>query len=65
MDTSGIANDSLLGANMVKAALKMQAQNTATLLDSIPKPQQSMASEPAPASPDPASRLGQHIDVKA
>ena len=67
MDTSGIASESILGAQMVKKALDMQASNTAQLLNAVPKPKQvqGMASASAPVAPDPSSRLGQNIDVKA
>jgi len=70
MDTSGIAGDSMLGAQMMKMALDMQASNTAQLLNSVPKPQQQQAmasapATPAPAAPDSDSRLGRNIDVTA
>ena len=67
MDTSGIASDSMLGAQMVKKALDIQASNTAQLINAVPKPPQAgaVASQPAPVAPDPDSRLGQNIDVKA
>ncbi|GAB6040758.1 putative motility protein [Endothiovibrio diazotrophicus] len=67
MDTSGIASDSMLGAQMVKMALDIQASNVAQLLDAVPKPPQAgaVASQPEPVAPDPSSRLGQNIDVRA
>ncbi len=64
MDTSGIASDTMLGASIMKEALQVQARTTTQLLNSVQPPASSsqMASSPAP---DPTSRLGQNIDVKA
>jgi len=69
MDTSGIGSDTMLGASMLKKALDIQAQTAQTLIDSVPPPNQGMASpaqavQVAPhvraANPD---NLGQNVDV--
>lgn len=67
MDTPGIASDSLLGAQMVKKALDLQASNVAQILEGVTPPSQAqaVASKPQPVAPDPDSRLGQNIDVMA
>lgn len=67
MDTSGIASDSMLGAQMVKKALDIQASNVTQLLQGVTKPPaaEAVASQPKPVAPDPDSRLGQNIDVTA
>ena len=64
MDTSGIANDTMLGAQVLKMAVDLQAQTASQLIASVPSPSQGAAA-PAPSAPDPTSRLGRHIDVTA